>query len=324
VVGIDIDPRAIAHATAAYGASTVRFAAASATALPLPDASADAIVSFETIEHLPADAQPAMLAEFARVLAPGGLLVVSSPNRPEYSERRDYRNPYHLHELDRAQLARLLEVAFPARRWFRQRRYVGSVLWAEDGAGAHEALAGDARSVAAASPPEALYFVVVAARDAAALPAPAIALSLFTDADEREWQRIDAQAREVLRQDELLRARDASLAQQAAHVRHLEELVAYRDAIVVERDRQLAALTAGRDDERSAWQRREEDLRRDAAAVRAELGSARQAVAALEADRRRLENAIGAQERIINYRQSARWWLQLPWLRMRNLWQRLT
>jgi SAM-dependent methyltransferase len=320
VIGLDIDPGAIAHAAATYDDPRLRFAIGSATALPLPDASVDAIVSFETIEHLPADAQPAMLAEFARVLAPGGVLVLSSPNRPEYSGRRDYANPFHLHELDRDELAGLLDAAFPARRWFRQRRYVGSALWAEDGAGTHEALAGDARAVAPASPPEALYFVVVAARDAGALPPPQIALSLFSDVDEREWQRIDAQAREVLRQDGLLHESDAALARQAAHVLHLEGLVAARERIVEERDAQLAALVG----ERATWQGREAALAGDVAATRAALDSARQAIDALEADRRRLESAIGAQERIINYRQSARWWVQLPWLRVRNLWQRLT
>jgi len=292
----------------------------SATALPLAEGSVDALVSFETIEHLPADAQPAMLAEFARVLAPNGILVMSSPNRPEYSGRRDYRNPFHLHELDRDELAALLDAGFPARRWFRQRRYVGSVLWAEDGTGAHEALAGDASSVAAAQPPEALYFVVVAARDAMSLPAAEVGLSMFSDADDSEWARLDAQAREVLRLDELLRERDALLGRQAAHVQHLEGLVAYRDGIIAERDAELAALVAARD----AWQRREAVVQSSEAEARASLASALQAIDALEAERRRLENAIGAQEHIINYRQSARWWVQLPWLRVRNLWHRLT
>jgi SAM-dependent methyltransferase len=324
VVGVDLDAAAIAHATATYARPSVRFVMASATALPLADGSVDAVVSFETIEHIPADAQAAMLAEFARIVAPGGVLVMSSPNRPEYSERRGYRNPYHLHELDRDELTGLLADAFPAQRWFRQRRYVGSVLWAEEGTGAHEALAGDAHSVAPARPPEALYFVVVAARDAASLPPADVALSMFTDTDESEWARLDAQAREVLRLDGLLRERDAALTRQAHHVQHLEGLVAYRDAIVVERDAQIAGWAAARDDERAAWSRREAELRAADAEARASLASAHQAIAALEAERRRLENAIGAQERIISYRQSARWWLQLPWLRVRNLWQRLT
>src|SRR5689334_12156293 len=79
VTGIDIDAATVAHAARQYGAANVRFAVGSAAALPLPDASADVVVSFETIEHLPAEAQPRMLAEFARVLAPGGIIVLSSP-----------------------------------------------------------------------------------------------------------------------------------------------------------------------------------------------------------------------------------------------------
>jgi len=47
------------------------------------------------------------------------------------------------------------------------------------------------------------------------------------------------------------------------------------------------------------------------------LGSARQAVDALREENARLERAIAAQERIIEYRQSVRWWLTLPWIRLR-------
>src|SRR5262245_56593246 len=109
VVGVDIDPEAVAHARNAYaGRTNLRFAEGSATALPLPDASVDVVVSFETLEHLAAADQPPMVAEFARVLAPAGVLVLSSPNRPEYSDARGYANPFHRHELDRDGLARLL------------------------------------------------------------------------------------------------------------------------------------------------------------------------------------------------------------------------
>jgi SAM-dependent methyltransferase len=313
VTGIDIDAATIAHAMQRYAGANARFAVGSADALPLPDASADVIVSFETIEHLPADAQPRMLAEFARVLAPGGMIVLSSPNRPEYSEARNHVNPFHLHELDRGELARLLDAAFPARRWYRQRRYLGSALWAEEGGEGFEALRGDAREATPAQPPEALYFVVVAARDAAALPPGSPVLSLFTDGDEREWQRIDEQAREVLRLDALLKARDEALGRQTAHVEHLEALVAYRDRIVAERDAELQTQVQAREAHRAKT-----------AVLQSELGSARQAIAALEAERVRLERALEAQDRIINYRQSARWWLQLPWLRVRLAWRRVT
>jgi septal ring factor EnvC (AmiA/AmiB activator) len=95
-------------------------------------------------------------------------------------------------------------------------------------------------------------------------------------------------------------------------VRHLEELAAYSGRIVAERDAQLADAHALR-----------ESLSEERDGLARALGSARQAVAAQSAECDRLERAIAAQERIIAYRQSARWWFSLPWLRVRLWWQRL-
>ena len=334
VTGIDIDAAAIAHARASYAAvANVRFEEASAATLPLPDACIDVVVSFETIEHLPRELQPRMLAEFARVLTRDGVLILSAPNPVEYSAARNYRNPFHQHEPDRAELESLLAGAFAARRWFRQRRYFGSAVWSEASGETVETWTGDAAQIDAASPPAAMYFVVVAARAAAALPVDGAALSLFTDRAESELARIDAMSHEVMRQDELLHERDAGLARQgehvlhleqiaaerdealaraAAHVKHLEGIAAYSERIVVERDAQVAQLHELREaasDERDGLAKA--------------LGSARQALAAQGAECERLERAIAAQERIIAYRQSARWWLTLPWLRVRLWWQRM-
>jgi SAM-dependent methyltransferase len=299
VTGIDIDAGAIAHARGRYSAvANVRFEEGSAVALPLADASVDAVVSFETIEHLARADQPRMLDEIARVLTPDGVLVLSAPNPVEYSAARNYRNPFHQHEPDRSELGALIGSAFPFQCWFRQRRFFGSAVWNEEIGDAVEAWLGDAERVDAARPPAAMYFVVVAARSpAASLPA-GVSLSLFSDRAEDELARLDAQAGEVMRQDDLLRERDAALDRQTGHIRHLEE-------IVVERDTQLAELNESFDGLTSA------------------LASARQAVAAQGAECDRLERAIAAQERIIAYRQSARWWFSLPWLRVQLWWQRV-
>jgi hypothetical protein len=161
-----------------------------------------------------------------------------------------------------------------------------------------------------------MYFIVVAARSQAALPPASVALSLFTDRAEAELARLDALSAEVIRQDSLLHERDAELTRAAGHVRHLEEIAAYRESIVVERDAQLAELNALREAETAAATDERDGLAHA-------LGSARQAVAAKGAECERLERAIAAQERIIAYRQSARWWISLPWLRVRLWWQRM-
>ena len=119
VVGVDVSGEAVAHARSRYAAPNLRYVQGSVTALPLADASVDLVVSFETIEHLTAQAE--MLAEFRRVLAPGGALLISSPNRPVYSGELPAENEYHVRELDRGELADLLAPVFPQQRWYGQR-----------------------------------------------------------------------------------------------------------------------------------------------------------------------------------------------------------
>jgi SAM-dependent methyltransferase len=317
VTGIDIAAEAVAHACEQYrDRANLAFLQGSATGLRVPDASVDLVVSFETIEHLPRSDQPRVLAEFARVLTDDGLLMLSAPNPIEYSTARNYRNPFHLHEPSREELEAQLAAMFPARRWYRQRRYFGSALWSEAGDGGFEVLEGDAAEIGDATVPAAMYFVVLAARHESVMP-PGPRASFFSEPGEAELARMDARSAEILRLDTLLGERDAALDRQTGHVQHLERLAAAQDSRIAEQDAQLAQvaaahanLVAARDD---AAQARDEAL--------AALASARQAEAALRAEGERLERALAAQERIIAYRQSARWWLALPWMRIRMWWQ---
>jgi len=186
VTGVDVSPDAIAHAGRRYARPNLAFQVGSVTELPLAADSVDLVVSFETIEHL--SEQKEMLAEFRRVLAADGVLVISSPNRPEYSEAGGFENHFHVRELDRAELAALLAPAFPRQAWYGQRVLSQSALWAEGvdgGAPSFVSLSGD-RPVATDAPGPAMYFVVVCAAEGVDLPAlPRI--SLFDDGALSLW-----------------------------------------------------------------------------------------------------------------------------------------
>jgi SAM-dependent methyltransferase len=72
------------------------------------------VVCFEVIEHI--DGQEKALDELRRVLAPDGLLVISSPN-PDVNVPG---NPHHVHELTPSELEALLLPRFSAVRSFQQ------------------------------------------------------------------------------------------------------------------------------------------------------------------------------------------------------------
>jgi SAM-dependent methyltransferase len=334
-IGVDVDPGAIAHARAVYGGRPrARFVAGSVTALPLPGAAIDLIISFETIEHLAAPDQPRMLDEFARVLAPGGLLIISSPNKRRYSDETGYRNPFHLHELYRDDLERLLAARLPHRRWFHQQVACASTLWAEDTGTSADGEAWTIRGddVVPAAVPDGVYYVVVAAATPGALPPPGPRLSLCSDVDETELARHAANARDVLRLDGLLIERNGALDRQTAHIAHLERLVALRERIVEERDGTLAqqAARAAEQDERiAAAERAVRERDRSLADAAAARAAAEAEVAGLSAEltesraqNRRLDAAIAAQERIIDYREGLRWWVRLPGLALARWWRR--
>jgi SAM-dependent methyltransferase len=342
VIGVDIDMASIDRAVATYGeGKRIRFIASSCTGLRLPSASIDVVVSFETIEHLEAADQLAMLIEVARVLTPDGLLIMSSPNKRLYSDARQYVNKYHLQELYRDDLARLLGKRFPAQRWHHQRLGFWSGIWVEREPdaplGEVEAWVGDGQTVAPYPTPEGMYFIVLAARDARALPSNATSVSLFTDANDSELKRAEANAREVMRLDRLLGEHDAAFARHGEHIRHLETLVVERERVIGERDAAVQRLSAqavhleqlvaerdsaiGERDRSLAEARAAHDVERaKVAAIEKQMISLEVGRTRLESERTQLQAALSAQERAITYLESFRGWVGWPWRRLR-LWR---
>lgn len=110
VFGVDVAADAVDHARRLYPLVNVEFKQGDAARIPLDDAAVDVVVSFETIEHH--DRHDAMLEEIRRVLRPGGLLIISSPNRYFYSDLPKYANPYHVKELYREEFHALVSQYF--------------------------------------------------------------------------------------------------------------------------------------------------------------------------------------------------------------------
>jgi SAM-dependent methyltransferase len=111
VVGVDANPEAHDHARLKYSRPALRFERALVEEFEA-GAPWDAIVFLQTIEHL---RDPKRLLErFASLVAPGGIVYVSTPNRltlaAKGAERSD--NPWHVREYDPAEYRSLLEARF--------------------------------------------------------------------------------------------------------------------------------------------------------------------------------------------------------------------
>ncbi len=113
VVGIDASSEAIYYAHTKYGGPKTRFLAGLCEGMPIASGSVDLIVAFEVIEHL--SGWPRFLSECKRLLAPGGVLLVSTPNKTDYTEARGAAgpNPFHVHEFELSEFASQLERLFP-------------------------------------------------------------------------------------------------------------------------------------------------------------------------------------------------------------------
>lgn len=129
VIGVDIDAEAVRWAQEKYQAGNLEYLKGSAIRIPISNNSVDLVTSFETIEHLAE--HDAMLAEIKRVLRPGGLLIISSPDKHEYTDLPEYHNAYHVKELYRHEFEALLGTHFMNYCIYGQRVVFGSVIGAE-------------------------------------------------------------------------------------------------------------------------------------------------------------------------------------------------
>lgn len=111
-MGADLAPEAIYHARRTYRRPNLSFLYMDIYHLGLEDACCDLVCSLQVIEHMH---EPRGLVEEAlRVLRPGGLCAISTPNRLIISPGREEPvNPFHIFEFDHRQFLDFMRGFFP-------------------------------------------------------------------------------------------------------------------------------------------------------------------------------------------------------------------
>ena len=215
VIGVDISEEAVAHARSKYANENLEFLEGRADEIPLPEASVDLVVSFETIEHH--DKHAEMMAEVHRVLRPEGLLIMSSPDKREYSDVPGYSNPFHVKELYLEEFTALLGHHFRNVAILGQRICYGSVIASDQ---ADEAFSSFVEQggvfTREGGIPHPVYFVAVATNDRL----PVLGASFY----EINVQRSAAVRRWVAE----VSARDQALAERDQQLRVLRESISWR------------------------------------------------------------------------------------------------
>ena len=104
--GVDIDEVSINKAKLKYNRQNLQFLLGSTSRIPISNSSIDVVISFETIEHHKQHDE--MMLEIKRVLKPNGILIISTPDKLYYSDRRNFVNNFHIKELYKNEFTELL------------------------------------------------------------------------------------------------------------------------------------------------------------------------------------------------------------------------
>ncbi|GBL45767.1 methyltransferase [Sulfuriferula multivorans] len=203
VIGVDIAKEAIEHSQSKYQRSNLRYLEGRADSIPLDACSVDVVVSFETLEHH--NMHEEMYAEIKRVLRPGGLLIISTPDKLFYSDLPKFENEYHVKELYLEEFRNLSAKYFKNVTMVFQKLAYGSLLVSEQNNTAFEYYAGTVGEIdSSAQLPEPTYNICMASDETV----PPVGVSLFDaakiladyQAQSSEKPRLDARLESLSKQ----------------------------------------------------------------------------------------------------------------------------
>ena len=181
LVGVDVSAEAVAFARKEHGAPGLEFAAMSLSELGYADGTFDVVVMIEVVEHITNASE--CMAEIRRVLKPGGVLVLSTPNQTEHPGQ--LFNPFHVHEYTRDELQGLLAPVFRHVAIFGYGWTLGMFAWPMDGPGEHPIHVEPCllKEAAAVEPP---FFVAVCSQQEAGPAQAAPWIFPYTN-NRRDW-----------------------------------------------------------------------------------------------------------------------------------------
>lgn len=244
VTGVDISAEAVAHAQAKYTDRTnLTFIEGSAANIPLPDVSVDVVVSFETIEHH--DQHEEMMAEIRRVLVPGGLLIMSSPNKKIYSDLAGGdHNHFHIKELYFSELDDLIRRHFSNVRYYGQRVTATSLMQPLEESVADSVLPYTESSEGIRRQPpsaiEPMYYLAIASNTS--LPETESTSAFFSERDNAFYDK----QREVLELSTEIRRMSEYIAEISSVLRNRDEDLAFVNQQLVANQQALAGAEACR------------------------------------------------------------------------------
>lgn len=221
VTGVDVSEETILFAQQKYSLDNLQYIQGSAAALPFEDNSFDVVVSFETIEHL--TEQEAMMDELARVLRPEGLLIISSPDKLEYTDVPQHENEYHVKELYRREFEALIEKRFSNYTVYGQRLDYGSLIISEATVPFYSYEQSETGTLRAEGLTHAMFHIILASQSSL----PVLTNSIY------KYPLVDS---------ELMRRTKAEMNDWKTHALGLERVVEDRDTTITGYEQQLGEV----------------------------------------------------------------------------------
>jgi hypothetical protein len=261
VWALDLDAAALARARAAH--ADVSFLRADVSRLPFAAARMDLVVALEVLEHV--DDPEQLIREAARVVRPGGVVLVSTPNKSVYTDARDYRNPFHRREFYRDEFRDLLRQHF---RWVQiveQQVRAGSLITAGETPGGGSEIFTRPLTAGGTVPAAPMYFVAVCApqQPPGILPPDSAYLDPSDALFEEGQRRLEQASTEIEKLNAEIRDLGNWAQALGRQVEELQECIGLRDQTIRELQQEMAQEIASRDEGIRRLQADCDGLRRD-------------------------------------------------------------